>query len=196
MHVIYSGRKIPDSLPFQERRPEHVFRLTWVGRLEGHKDPDTVVAAVRLLPPDVLAHFELAVVGSGAEAERIGRSSAGLPVRMIGGQDNGTALAWMASGDAFVLSSRYEPFGLVVLEAMGLGIPVIASAEGGPSEIIEDGVNGLLFPQGDAHALRDAILRLMSDRDLHGRLKLNGLRRFEDFPTDRMGERLRLLYAG
>jgi len=197
MHVIYSGRKIPEFefLPPQEQAPEQVFRLTWVGRLEGHKDPDTVIAAVRLLPPDVLDRFELVIVGGGAEAERIGKISAGLPVRMIGARDNTTALAWMASGNAFVLSSRYEPFGLVVLEAMGLGIPVIASAEGGPSEIIRDGVNGLLFPQGDAYALRDAILKLMMDPELHDRLRLNGLRRFEDFPTDRMSERLRRLYA-
>ncbi|KJB97791.1 hypothetical protein N826_02150 [Skermanella aerolata KACC 11604] len=195
MHVIYSGRKIPEQLTAKERAPRDVFRLTWVGRLEGHKDPDTVIAAVRLLPPDLMKRFELVVVGGGSEAARIGQIAADLPVRMVGAQDNRTALAWMASGDAFVLSSRYEPFGLVVLEAMGLGIPVVASAEGGPSEIIKDGENGLLFPQGDARALRDAILQLMSDSELLDRLKINGLRRFQDFPTERMGECLRKLYA-
>jgi len=195
MHVIYSGRALPELLPPQEHPPEAVFRLTWVGRLEGHKDPDTVIEAVRLLPADVRAQFELVVVGSGAAAARIEAMSADLPVRMVGARDNVTALAWMASGNAFVLSSRYEPFGLVVLEAMGLGIPVIASAEGGPSEIIEDGVSGLLFPQGDAHALRDAILRLMGDAELYGRLRENGLRRFKDFSTGRAADGLRKLYA-
>lgn len=195
MHVIYSGRTLPDFLPPQEHPPEDVFRLTWVGRLEGHKDPNTVIAAVRLLPPEALDRFELVIVGSGGAAERIERECEGLPVRMVGARDNATALAWMASGQGFVLSSRYEPFGLVILEALGLGIPVIASAEGGPSEIIEDGVSGLLFPQGDAQALRDAILRLMSDPDLYGRLKVNGLRRFQDFSTGHTANGLRKLYG-
>jgi glycosyltransferase involved in cell wall biosynthesis len=63
-----------------------------------------------------------------------------------------------------------EPFGQVVVEAMGVGRPVIASAAGGPLEVITDGVTGLLTPPGDAGALAGAMARLAEDRSLADRL--------------------------
>lgn len=65
--------------------------------------------------------------------------------------------------DLFVLPSLYEPFGLVVLEAMAAGLPVIASATGGVVEIIEDKRNGLLVPPGDSKALAQGIINLMEN---------------------------------
>ena len=63
-----------------------------------------------------------------------------------------------------------EPFGQVVVEAMGVGRPVIAAAAGGPLEIVTDGIDGLLTPPGDADALAAAMTRLADDPDLGGRL--------------------------
>jgi glycosyltransferase involved in cell wall biosynthesis len=63
-----------------------------------------------------------------------------------------------------------EPFGQVVVEAMLAGVPVIASAGGGPSEIVTDGVDGLLYPAGDVDALADALQRLRGDAALRVRL--------------------------
>lgn len=68
--------------------------------------------------------------------------------------------------DILVLaSSQPEPFGLVVVEGMATGRPVIATAHGGPCELIEDGVTGVLVPPGDADALAAAIRTLVADRD-------------------------------
>jgi glycosyltransferase involved in cell wall biosynthesis len=195
LRVVYSGRALAPGERPAVPEPRDRFRLTWVGRMEGHKDPETVVEAVRLLPPDALARVEVVFVGSGDRLAAVEAASAGLPIRAVGASDNRTALAWIASGDAFVLSSAYEPFGLVILEALGLGIPVVASAAGGPSEILEDGVTGLLFPPGDAGALRDAVLRLMGDDGLRRRLRENGLGRFADFSPRATAEALRELYA-
>ncbi len=75
--------------------------------------------------------------------------------RMVGSQDN--VHEWMQAMDVIVHASDQEPFGIVVIEAMSLGKPVIASVPGGPAEIIEDGVNGLLVRYGDAGALAGAI---------------------------------------
>ena len=67
--------------------------------------------------------------------------------------------------DLFVLPSVYEPFGLVVLEAMAAGLPVVASATGGVVEIIEDKINGLLVPPGNSKALAQGIVNLMENLD-------------------------------
>lgn len=68
--------------------------------------------------------------------------------------------------DILVLaSSQPEPFGLVIVEGMASGRPVIASAHGGPCELVEDGMTGMLVTPGDARALADAIRALVDDRD-------------------------------
>ena len=77
---------------------------------------------------------------------------------------------WMQAMDIVVHASDREPFGMVVVEAMALGKPVIAGRSGGPSEIITDGVDGVLTTFGDAPALGAAIVRLIGDPVLAQRL--------------------------
>lgn len=72
---------------------------------------------------------------------------------------------WVQAMDVFVHASDNEPFGIVIIEAMALGKPVIAGNAGGPPEIITDSVNGLLTPYGDADALAIAILRYLDDQE-------------------------------
>ena len=82
-------------------------------------------------------------------------------VRLAGFQVN--VPEWMQAMDVIVHASDREPFGIVVIEAMALGKPVIAGAAGGPAEIITDGVDGLLVRYGDPPALAGAILRCLGD---------------------------------
>jgi glycogen(starch) synthase len=77
---------------------------------------------------------------------------------------------WYRAADILVVPSWYEPFGMVILEGMLYGLPIAASAVGGPAEILENGRTGLFFPPKDAGALADAILKLVATSSLRRRM--------------------------
>jgi glycosyltransferase involved in cell wall biosynthesis len=80
--------------------------------------------------------------------------------------------------DIFVLpSTQPEPFGLVVIEAMNFGLPVVATAHGGPVEIIEEGVDGYLVDWEDATQMAERIIELIENPDLRKRMGANGQRK-------------------
>jgi glycosyltransferase involved in cell wall biosynthesis len=81
-------------------------------------------------------------------------------------------------------STRPEPFGLAVVDALTAGRPVIASAHGGHLELVRDGVDGLLVPPGDARALADAVLRLLTDAGLCRRMAATARRDRRRFSLD------------
>ena len=77
---------------------------------------------------------------------------------------------WYRAADILVVPSRYEPFGMVILEGMLHGLPIVSSDVGGPAEILQNGRTGLLFPPRDAERLADAITALVRDHELRGRI--------------------------
>lgn len=77
---------------------------------------------------------------------------------------------WFDAMDIVVNASESEPFGLVILEAMALGKPVVATAEGGPTEIIRNGVDGFLVSAGDSTALATRLLDLANNEELRARI--------------------------
>jgi glycosyltransferase involved in cell wall biosynthesis len=99
--------------------------------------------------------------------------------------------------DVLVNASRREPFGIVLLEAMALGVPVIASAEGGPLEIIEPDRSGVLVKSPNASSLADALERLLADDDFRRRLGKRGRERVHArFSAEHMCRRLEAALEG
>jgi glycosyltransferase involved in cell wall biosynthesis len=92
--------------------------------------------------------------------------------------------------DVAVVPSLYEPFGLVALEALACGVPVIASAVGGLREIVIDGQCGLLVPPGDSAALARALCTLLGDESLRARLRANTRIRAQSFSSQRRSREL------
>jgi glycosyltransferase involved in cell wall biosynthesis len=91
-------------------------------------------------------------------------------------------------------STLPEPFGQVVVEAMAAGVPVVASAAGGPAEVVTDGVDGLLVAPGDADALADALGRLLEDRNLRKALAEAGARTAQRFRPERIAAEVEAVY--
>jgi glycosyltransferase involved in cell wall biosynthesis len=108
----------------------------------------------------------LCVAGDGEERA----SLVGDHVRLLGPLPRLQVLELFAAADAVVLSSAWENFPHVLVEALAVGTPVIATRVGGVPEIVEDGVNGLLVSPGDPEALAGAIRRFFSDSDLRASL--------------------------
>jgi glycosyltransferase involved in cell wall biosynthesis len=116
-------------------------------------------------------------------------------VQFLGYQPRSSVARLLNQCSLFVLPSRSEPFGIVVIEALACGKPVIATAVGGIPEIIEDGRNGILVQPDDPSALAAAIRRLFGDANLRERLGRAGRQRVNDaFRWQHMGERYARAY--
>lgn len=100
---------------------------------------------------------------------------------------------WMQAMDIVVHASDVEPFGMVIVEAMALGKPVVAGSAGGPREIITEGKNGLLAPFGDADALADKIMAYLTDPSCATRVGSAARGRAKDFKPDAYAARLTTL---
>lgn len=158
-------------VPFTRAPASPRCRFVAAGRLDPQKGFDRLIDAFAALPPDLPA--ELAIFGTGpmqtALQERITRRGAAGRIRLAG--QAASPAAWLGAGDALVLSSRYEGFSNVLAEAATSGLPAIAfDCPFGVRDIIEDGVNGLVVPNGDLQALQAAMVRLACDEGLRARL--------------------------
>jgi glycosyltransferase involved in cell wall biosynthesis len=159
-----------------------------VGRLQPWKGQETFLEAAALLA-ERRPELRYAVVGGailgreGDYAERLQQRARELGleqrVHFAGHQDD--VRPWFDAFDVAVHASSAEPFGLVVVEAMALGTPVVAAAEGGAAEIVEHERSGLLVPPRDAQALADAVERIASDSSLAERLGAGGRERARVF---------------
>ena len=115
-------------------------------------------------------------------------------IRLLGFRSDVSVL--MAACDIFVLPAPAEPFGLVIIEAMALGKPVIAAGAGGPVEIVVDGETGLLFEPGNSQSLAVAMQRLLIDAPLRQRMGEASRQRYAKFFTaDQMAKKMLAVYA-
>jgi glycosyltransferase involved in cell wall biosynthesis len=168
-----------------------------VGRLQPWKGQDRLLHAVALLRERGVDAHGLIVGGDAyglspeyaRDLERLVRElEVASAVTMTGHVDD--VAAYIQLMDVLVSASEEEPFGIVLLEAMALGVPVVAAAAGGPLEIIDPGRSGMLADSRDPEALASALARLAGDPDLRARLAEEGRRTAARFSGARMAEEM------
>jgi glycogen(starch) synthase len=151
----------PAAFPRAAERPWG-WRLAMVGRIMPEKGVDVALAALAQLPEATLV---IDGPGEHPPAERV-------EVRC---SPSGAVADTYANADAVLFPVTWsEPWGLVPLEAMSVGRPVVATATGGAAEYLRDGVNALVVEPGDAGALAAAVRRLAADPQLRARLRAGG----------------------
>lgn len=174
---------IPDPIPMNQGDRSHdsvqnqgpvplIRRVVTIGRYAYQKGYDLLLQAwaeVEKHYPD----WSLDIYGMGDQTSyRQLMSDLGIDARRcrLNGPVEDVVKTYTDSS-VFVLSSRFEGFGLVLVEAMACGLPVVSfDCPAGPDEIITDGVDGLLVPSGDVHALAGKLMTLMADEALRERL--------------------------
>jgi phosphatidylinositol alpha 1,6-mannosyltransferase len=155
--------------PPQEKPPTEFVTLGYAGRLTAEKNVRFLVELANGLPADIRARVRFRIVGDGAQRSWLERH---LPpstefMGLLRGKDLAAAYAQM---DVFLFPSLSDTFGLVLLEALSCGIPVVSFQVGGPKPVVEDGVDG--FTAATSSQFVDAVVRTVRDPDLRYRLSL------------------------
>ena len=163
--------------------------LVFAGRLSVQKAVDTALEALTRLEG-----LQLVLAGDGPDAQKLRTYARELGLdgraRFLGPQPRETVFELLRAADAVVLSSKWENFPHVLVEALALGTPVISTATGGVGEIVRDGENGLLVPPEDPDALADAIRRFFDDEALRARLAAAAPASVQRFARDEIYGRL------
>jgi glycogen synthase len=169
-----------------------------LGRVVDKKGFDLLLRAFKLVAdkhPDV----DLTIGGDGPALPSLRQLAADLGlverVRLPGRLARPEVAAAMAGAEVFVMPSRLEPFGIVLLEAWRAGRPLIATSRGGPPEFVSDGEDGLLADPFDIDALAQALDRVLDDPRLRLKLGEAGARRVADFDWSKIADQYRQRYT-
>jgi glycosyltransferase involved in cell wall biosynthesis len=202
--LLYSV--IPEVMPLgasPSARPARDLVVGMVGRITPWKGQDVFLSAFARAFPD--GAQRAVIVGSPmfgreeeqyAEGLRAQAHELGIADRVDFRGFREDVAAELAAMDVLVHASvTAEPFGQVILEGMAAGLPVVATAGGGPSEIVDHDLTGLLYPPGDSAELGRLLGLLDADQDLRARLGAAGFERARDFGPGEVSAKLMAVYA-
>lgn len=200
IEVIYYGIEL-DRFPFRgvrtARYGDGPLKLLTIGRLTHQKGQWILLEAMTKFD-DIYPDAELTILGEGEMREELERVAKRLRidgrVKFVGKVAN--PQDYLKDADLFILPSIYEGLGVVLLEAMSVGVPVIASDIPAVDEVIENENNGLLFPAENSAELVDGILRIIKNVDLQAQLVDNARKTVEEkFTVQRMAHEYDALYS-
>jgi glycosyltransferase involved in cell wall biosynthesis len=134
--------------------------LLYIGRLSAEKQIERILPVLEALPDT-----RLALVGDGPYRQQLEKTFAGTATTFVGYLAGDELASAYASGDAFVFPSSTETLGLVLLEAMAAGCPVVGADRGGIPDIVSDGINGCLYDPDRPDSLVTAVQALLGDPD-------------------------------
>ena len=185
--VVKTLPRLPNGTPFPT-----VYYLTCPRAVSAVSTLEALVDA------DVPAKLMIIGRGSGADELRELALQRGVGDRLILRQDVGSdeLPAAVRAADVVISTSEYEGFGLSIVEAMACGVPVVAMAAGGLTDVVDADRTGLLVGPGDVAALTDGLRRLAGDRELRQRFGAAGRERVQEHYTpDAMARSFASAYA-
>ncbi|MFP5256036.1 MAG: glycosyltransferase family 4 protein [Acidimicrobiia bacterium] len=190
--LVFNGVEV-DRFAHGPAHPTEAPTVFFLGRHEPRKGLDVLLAAFRELPE----HVRLWVGGDGPQTEELRRQHGHDPrIEWLGRISDEDRAARMRGATVYCSPSvRGESFGMVLLEAMAAGCALVASDLDGHRNVATDGVDALLTPVGDAHALAKAIGRVLDDAALREELVAGGRRRADELSMDHLAEVYAEVYA-
>ncbi len=171
-----------DLLPYKNISPRtfpQTRQLLWAGRFAPIKNPEMVIKVAARLRHKT---YQLRMVGDGELHKRITDQAQKMELRNLifpGYADN--LISEFKNADLFIITSKNEGFGRVIVEAMAAGLPVIATNVGGISEILKNKENGLLIPPDDDFAMANAIDQLFHDKVLYEKISSNNIQHAQKY---------------
>jgi glycogen synthase len=198
-HVVYNGVDLDEFthvVPVKRDRPF----VLGIGRHVPQKGFDVLLRAFAALRRnDALANHQLVLAGDGAQHEDLRALAHQLDldnhVDFVGRCDRAATAALFAGCSLFVLPSRHEPMGIVNLEAMAAGRPVVASAVGGVPELVVDGKTGVLVRPDDHEYLAHELGLLLAAPDVRARMGRAGLERVQQFSWPSIADQYADIYT-
>lgn len=183
--------------------------ILFAGRIEPLKGIDTLLRAISILQerhPAAVENTCVAIIGGDPWADDLDSEMARLQalrhdlgihdlVTFLGAKDQDVLPGYYAAAEMVVMPSHYESFGMVALEAMAMGTPVIASEVGGLAHLIRHGVNGFHVPSRDPEALAARILQLLENKELRARLGNQARAYAQDFAWETIVQRMFGVYG-
>ena len=161
IEVVYNALSISEAVTEQPLPPRTIVSVARLVPWKGMRGLIDALSIVRKQVPDA----SLVVIGDGPERgalEAYAREAAPGSVQFLGALPHAQTLAYMKAADAFVLNSTYEGLSHVLIEALLLGTPIVASDAGGNPELIRNEENGLLIAAGNTDALAQSVVRVLS----------------------------------
>jgi glycosyltransferase involved in cell wall biosynthesis len=173
--------------------PEDAFVLVTAGRIVARKACTQLIDTLAAVPGAVLL-----IVGDGPEAAAVMRRAVecNVPhrVRMLGYVPDAVKYRAYQVADVFVSTSQHEGFGLVFLEAMACGLPIVCYDRGGQTDFLTTPATGYVVPLNDVRAFNDAVRTLRDSAPHRAEIRRNNLRRVEDYFISRCAQRYEDLF--
>ena len=186
--VIYNGVDLSRCIPKEDYSGNSPSLLLHIGRFNEQKNHAGLLQSFRSLL-DRQPDCRLCLVGDGElrpEIEDLAREL-GVADKVTFALSQSDVHPFLHKADIFLLPSRYEGMPMTIIEAMGTGLPIVATAVGGVPDMVQDGVSALLTPC-DTQAVSDACLQLLEDDSLREKLGRNALERSSLFSAAGMAE--------
>ncbi len=188
----YSPNKDIDviPLPYEKKEFEKIAKkdlglkedkkyLIGIGRLVKRKDFITLIKTLPYLPE----YIEAIIIGEGPEKEKIISEARKLDVinrvHLPGFVSEEKKFQYLDNSDVFILSSLHEGFGIVIQEAMQVGLPIVSTNNGGQADLIQDGENGCLVNVGEHQNIAHEVLKCLQDRDFYMKNNKGKIKDFE-----------------